>query len=104
MYQAKYTTEGVRGVIQESPSARREAIQLAIEALGGKVESMYYCLGGDDVVLILDLPDNITAVGLSMNVMASGKVRGRITTLLTVEEADQALGIKAKYRPPGEKT
>ena len=81
----------------------RLAIELAIEALGGKVESMYYCLGDDDVVVIMDLPDNITAVGLSMNVMASGKVRGRITTLLTVEEADRALGIKANYRPPGEK-
>ena len=102
MYQAKYTTEGMRGVIKESPSGRRKAIGMAIEALGGKVESLYYSFGNDDVVVIIDLPDNITAAGLAMNVMASGMVRGRLTTLLTVEEADQALGVEPHYRPPGQ--
>jgi len=29
-------------------------------------------------------------------------VQGRITPLLTVEEADKALGVKIGYRPPGQ--
>jgi uncharacterized protein with GYD domain len=103
MYQAKYTTEGVRGLIADTPSVRRKAIEMAIEALGGKVECMYYCFGNDDVVVIMDLPDNVTAAGLALNVIASGLVRGRFTSLLTVEEADHALGVKSGYRGPGQK-
>lgn len=101
MYQASYTAEGFKGLIKDTPSGRRQAVQKAIEALGGKVESFYYSFGSDDVVVIMDLPDNVTAAGLALNVSASGMVRGHITTLLTVEEADKALGLKTKYQAPG---
>jgi len=37
-----------------------------------------------------------------MTVAASGMVRGRITPLLTVAEADKALGVKFGYRAPGQ--
>jgi len=102
MYQASYTLEGVRGLLKETASGRRKAIESAIAALGGKVESFYYCFGKDDVILIMDLPNNVSAAGLGMTVAASGMVRGRITPLLTVEEADKALGVKVSYRPPGQ--
>jgi uncharacterized protein with GYD domain len=103
MYQASYTVEGVRGLLKESASGRRKAIESAIGALGGKVDAFYYCFGKDDVVLIMDLPDNVAAAGLAVTVAASGMVRGRITPLLTVDEADKALGVKIGYRPPGQK-
>ena len=103
MYQASYTVEGVRGLLKESASGRRKAIESAIGALGGKVDAFYYCFGKDDVVLIMDLPDNVAAAGLAVTVAASGMVRGRVTSLLTVEEADKALGVKIGYRPPGQK-
>ena len=103
MYQGSYTVEGVRGLLKESASGRRKAIESAIGALGGKVDAFYYCFGKDDVVLIMDLPDNVAAAGLAVTVAASGMVRGRITPLLTVEEADRALGVKIGYRPPGQK-
>jgi uncharacterized protein with GYD domain len=101
MYQASYTLDGVRGLLKESASGRRKAVEAAIAALGGKVEGFYYCFGKDDVVLIMDLPDNVAAAGLAMTVAASGMVRGRITPLLTVEEADKSLGVKIGYRAPG---
>jgi uncharacterized protein with GYD domain len=99
MYQASYTLEGVRGLLKETASGRREAVQAAIGALGGKLEALYYCFGSDDVVLIMDMPDSISAAGLAMTVAASGMVHGRLTPLLTVEEADKAMGVKA--RPTG---
>jgi len=102
MYQATYTVEGVRGLLKESASGRSKAVESAIKALGGKVEAFYYCFGIDDVVLIMDLPDNVAAAGLGMTVAASGMVRGRITPLLTVDEADKALGVKFGYRAPGQ--
>ncbi len=102
MYQAAYTVEGVRGLLKETASGRRKAVESAISALGGKVESFYYCFGSDDVVVILELPDNVAAAGLGMTVAASGMVRGKITPLLSVEEADKALGVKIGYRAPGQ--
>ena len=102
MYQASYTVDGVRGLLKESASARRKAIESAIGALGGKVESFYYCFGKYDVVLTMDLPNNVSAAGLGMTVAASGMVHGKITPLLTVEEADKALGVKVGYRGPGQ--
>ena len=101
MYQAKYSVEGYRGLLKDTPSGRRKAVELAVQALGGKVESFHYCFGGDDVVVILEMPDNITAAGLALNVSASGMVHGRLTTLMTVEDTDKALGVNANYMPPG---
>ena len=102
MYQATYTLDGVRGLLKETASGRQKAVESAITAMGGKVEAFYYCFGMDDVVLIMDLPDNVAAAGLGMTVAASGMVRGRITPLLTVAETDKALGVKVGYRPPGQ--
>ncbi|MGH9673833.1 MAG: GYD domain-containing protein [Bryobacteraceae bacterium] len=39
------------------------------------LESLYFCFGEHDVVLIADLPDNETASAISMAVCASGIVR-----------------------------
>ena len=73
----------------------------AVEGIGGKVESFYYAFGEDDAILILDLPDNVTAAALAVSVSASGLVRARTTPLLTIEEADQAVGKSVTYRAPG---
>ena len=101
MLQASYTAEGAKGLISDMASGRRAAVKAAIKSVGGKLESMYYCFGKDDVVVIMDLPDNIAAASLIAAVGASGMVRGRTTPLLTVEEMDKALTKKAGYKAPG---
>ena len=101
MLQASYTAEGVRGLIKDTASGRRAAVKASLKAVGGKLESMYYCFGKDDAVVIMDLPDNVAAASMSAAVGASGMVRVRTTPLLTVEEMDKALAKKSKYRAPG---
>ena len=101
LLQASYTAEGVRGLIKDTASGRRAAVKAGIKGVGGKLESMYYCFGKDDAVVIMDLPDNVAAATLSAAVGASGMVHVRTTPLLTVEEMDKALAKKAKYRAPG---
>src|SRR5258708_38644816 len=103
MYQASYTVEGVRGLLKETASGRRKAVEAAIVALGGKVECLYYTFGSDDVVLIMDMPDKITAAGLVITVGATGMVRGRLTKLLSVEGGGPAQGAKGRLRQPREK-
>jgi uncharacterized protein with GYD domain len=101
LLQASYTAEGVKGLIKETASGRRAAVKAGIKAAGGKLESMYYSFGKDDVVVIMDLPDNVAAASLVTAVLASGLVRARTTPLLSVEEMDKALAKKASYKGPG---
>ena len=101
LIEASYTAEGLRGLQKDKASGRRAAIQKSMQGLGGKIEAMYFALGEHDVVVIVDLPDNVTATALALTVSASGFVRTRTTILLTVEETDQALAKKLDYSPPG---
>jgi uncharacterized protein with GYD domain len=102
LLKARYTNEGIRGLVRDSASGRRADVQAAVKALGGNVEAFYYAFGDDDAIVILDLPDTKTAAALSLTVSGAGAVRVRTTLLLTVEEVDQALEIQLDYRAPGE--
>jgi uncharacterized protein with GYD domain len=101
LIQASYTTEGIQGLVKDSASGRRADVQSAVQALGGEVDAFYYAFGADDVVIILDLPDNVTAAAVGLTTSGSGAVRVRTTPLLTVEDVDKALEVKMQYRAPG---
>jgi uncharacterized protein with GYD domain len=101
LIRAQYSAEGLRGLQKDKASGRMRAATAAVEGLGGKVECMYFALGEDDVVGIMDCPDNITAAALGIAVSAAGLVRTRTTALMTVEEVDQALAKSVSYRAPG---
>ena len=101
LIQASYTTEGLKGLMKDKASGRRAAVEAAAKSLGGSVESCYFTFGADDVMVIIDVPDNATAAAMSLTAAASGAVRIRTTPLLTVDEVDKALGMKATYRAPG---
>ncbi len=102
LIEANYTTEGVKGLMRDKASGRKAAVTSAVAALGGKVESVYYTFGKNDVVVIFDVPDNVSAAALSLAVTATGLVRTRTTPLLTVEETDLAVQKSVKYRGPGQ--
>jgi uncharacterized protein with GYD domain len=103
LVRASYTAEGLEGLLKDKASGRKAAVAEAIETLGGKLESIYFAFGEDDVVVVLDLPDNIAAARLAIAVGASGLIRTKTTALLTVEEADQALAAPdIGFRAPGQ--
>lgn len=102
LVRASYTAEGLQGLQKDKASGRKAAVSKALENLGGKLECIYFAFGEDDVLVIFDLPDNVAAARLAVAVGASGLVRTRTTPLLTVEEADQALGAPdIGFRAPG---
>jgi uncharacterized protein with GYD domain len=72
--------------------------------LGGHLESVYYAFGEDDVVVIAEMPDNVSAAAIALAVGASGAFKTfKTTPLMTVEEGIEAMR-KASgtgYRPPG---
>ena len=101
LVQASYTPEGTKGLQKDKASGRLATVAQAVQSIGGKLESMHFALGPDDVVLILDLPDVSTAAAFSSAVSASGLVHARTTALLTIAEMDEALSKSPDYRGPG---
>ena len=100
---ASYTAEGTKGLIKGGGgTARRTAVQQMAQAIEGKIEAFYYALGEDDVYVILDAPDNVSAAAISLVTNASGAVRLKTTPLLTPEEIDQAARKNVRYTPPGQ--
>src|SRR5215471_18759530 len=101
LFQGSYTEQGLKGVLQEGGSKRREAAEQLLKGMGGRLEAYYYAFGNNDFVIIADLPSNVDAAALSLAVNASGAVESRATVLITPEEVDQATKKTVKYRPPG---
>ena len=101
LFQAQYSADGLKGLIKETGSGRKKAVSKAISAAGGKVESFYFSFGCSDAVLVVDLPDNISAAALAVSVSSTGAVRINTTPLLTAEEMDKAIEKGFGYRPPG---
>jgi uncharacterized protein with GYD domain len=101
LWQASYTSDGVKGVLQDGGTGRRAAIQKLAEGLGGRLEAFYFAFGSDDVIVIADLPDQKSAAALGLAVNADGRTRLKTVVLLTPEEIDQAAKMSVDYRPPG---
>jgi uncharacterized protein with GYD domain len=97
-----YTAEGLKGVLKEGGSGRRQAVESAVKAMGGHLEAYYFAFGDNDVVSIVDVPDNVTATALSMGIASTGTVRTRTTVLLTPEEVDQATKKTLSFRAAGQ--
>ena len=102
LIKGSYTEEGVRGLLKEGGSGRREAVEQALKGMGGTLEAFYYAFGETDLFCIVDLPDNVSATAASLVVNASGKVKAQYTVLITPEEVDAATKKTLDYRPPGQ--
>ena len=65
LIEASFTAEGAKGLIKGGGTARRAEVQKMVESLGGRVEAFYFVFGENDVHVILDLPENLTAAAIS---------------------------------------
>ncbi len=99
---ANYTAQGEQGLLSKGGSARRDSVTASVEKLGGKIETFDFAFGADDVFVVLELPDNVTAAAFALAVGASGLTTIRTTVLLTPEEIDQAAALHAEYHGPGQ--
>ena len=101
LIQGSYSADGAKGLMKDGASTRRQVIDTMLKGLGGRLESLYFTFGESDVLMIVDLPDNITAAAVGIAVNTSGAVRTKTTVLLSAEEMDQAGKKQVGYRPPG---
>jgi uncharacterized protein with GYD domain len=91
LHQVAYTPEAWRALLAK-PQDRIEAIRPAIEKLGGKIKTAWFAFGEYDVVVITEMPDNVSAAGIAIAFAGGGACKSVQTTpLMSTEEALQAL-------------
>ena len=100
LIEACYTAEGAKGLMKGGGTTRRAEVQKMVESLGGRLDAFYFVFGENDVHIVLDLPENLTAAAISLAVMSTGAARMKTTVLLTPEEIDQAVKTRVDYHPP----
>ena len=96
-----YNAKGLEGLRAAGAKSRVDALSGLSEAVGGRLESMYWAFGDTDVFVTVDAPDDETVAALVLAVNSSGAVSVRTTKLLTPEEVDRAIQRPVDYRPPG---
>jgi uncharacterized protein with GYD domain len=102
LVQASYTGEGLKGLQEGQGNRAQGCCHQGCRRPRRQAGVHLLAFGEDDVVVIFELPDNVAAARLAIAMGASGFVRTRTTPLLSVEEADQALGAPdIGFRAPG---
>ena len=102
LIQASYTSAAAAAFVS-NPQDRVAGVQAAAEKLGGKVESVDFCLGEYDVIAVAALPDDTTAAALALAVNAPGHLKSYQTTrLLSPQEflAAQQKAHDVNYQAP----
>ena len=102
LYQGAYTSEAWKTLVKK-PQNRIEVVRHAVEKLGGKIEGVWFAFGEYDVVLIVQMPDNVSAAAMSIAFAAGGALKDiKTTPLMMIEEGLEAMKKAAGsgYRPP----
>jgi uncharacterized protein with GYD domain len=77
LIKASYTAEGVKGVMKDGGTKRRQAAEAAVKSTGGRLEGFYFAFGEADALVIIDAPDNASVAAASMAIGASGSSAAR---------------------------
>lgn len=101
LFKTRYTTEGLKGVIEAGGTAREGAVRKMVDELGGTVEAFYYACGHAESYVLVDLPDNETASAVALTAGASGAIDVETVVLLTPSEVDAAAQKSVDYHAPG---
>ncbi len=60
LYQAAFTSDAW-ATLAKNPQDRTEAVRTLIEGVGGKLISYHFAFGEYDIVVMAELPDNVSA-------------------------------------------
>lgn len=91
LVQISYTAEAL-GALIATKQNRSELVKKVVKKLGGKVVGSWLSFGDYDIVLIIDMPDNVSAAALAMAAAGGGSLKTvKTTPLLSTEEGMAAL-------------
>jgi uncharacterized protein with GYD domain len=97
----KYSADAIKAMIDD-PQDRGAAAAQAAESLGCKLQGLWWSFGERDGVFLLEAPDNVAVVALSMVVGATGQISTEAIPLLDMNEAQDAMrrAAGASFQPP----
>lgn len=84
----KYSVEGIKGI----SAKRSDAAKALIKKHGGELKAAYAALGGIDLVLVVDLPDNARALATSAALAKSTGIAFTTAPAVSIEEFDKLAG------------
>ena len=103
MTQFAYTSEAWKALVKK-PEDRGKVFGDLVEKMGGRLISMYYCMGEYDGLVIYDAPDESTAMATILSAISPGHLRMTKTTmLLSVEDTMVAMHKAKDEAYPGPK-
>jgi uncharacterized protein with GYD domain len=101
MVQVSYTSEVLSALIAK-PQDRAGHIGKVIAGLGGKLVGSWLAFGDYDLVMVVEMPNNVSAAALSLAAAAGGSCKTvKTTPLLTIAQGLSALrkAGKSGYKP-----
>lgn len=91
MFQARYTAAALKEMVKH-PQDREAAARPLIEALGGKLHHLFFCFGSEDIVALIEGPNDEMMAAGALAVGASGAFSsGSTTKLMTAQDAMKAM-------------
>ena len=103
MLQVSYTSDAWKKLL-ETQEDRTKPISQTIEKLGGRLLNTWFTFGDYDLVVIFQMPSNVSAAAFAIAAAAGGAVSTvKTTPLMETSEGLAALKQAAAsgYRPPG---
>ncbi len=84
----KYSVEGIKGI----SAKRSDAAKALIKKHGGELKAGYAALGGVDLVLVVELPDNARAMATSAALAKATGIAFTTAPAVSIEEFDKLAG------------
>jgi uncharacterized protein with GYD domain len=101
LVQVSYTPEALSALIAK-PQNRMAVVKKSVENLGGTFTGSWMSFGDYDLVMLLEMPNNVSAAALAIAAAAGGSLKAiKTTPLLTIDQALSALkkAGKSGYTP-----
>ena len=104
LFQGSYTTAAIKAMV-ENPQDREGPARAVIEAVGGKLHHFFFAFAKDDIVCLIEAPDDTAMAATALAVAAGGALSsGHTTKLMSTREAQDAMAAaktaSARYEPP----
>jgi uncharacterized protein with GYD domain len=91
LMQVSYTAEALSALIAK-PQDRSGVVGKVVEKLGGKASGSWLSFGDYDLVMIVEMPNNVSAAALALAAAAGGSCKSvKTTPLLTIAQGMSAL-------------
>ena len=100
LVQAALTSEGLKNLQKQPPTALKAGVAKFVESVGGKLEFWFFDYGATTAYSVIVYPDEVAAATAQLSTNMAGFARVTIRPLLTAEEMDKAVEKTPPIRLP----